>query len=161
MYRHCNHQLISLYPAKRCHSHSRTLLHPKVFETGSISYWKKRASINQLDEFYWAAVIVFAALNTFCFGIYYVSEHSRDTLNLLYGWILMPVIFLLEVIFIWIFIQDFKIKDSICCCSNRYVLRGIHALAICHILWFLHRVGCSMVVAILFVALAPAQLWLS
>ena len=61
------------------------------------------------------------------------------------------------LISIWIIIKDFKVRDSVCCFTNRYVLRAIHTLAICHILWFLHRVGCSLLVAIFFIALAPAQ----
>ena len=130
---------------------------PKFLMEG-VSYWKKRGNINQLHNFYWATVIVCGAINTLCYGIYYISKYSRNTsLYNINGWWIMPVIFLIEVIFIWMFINEFKIKHSICCCSNRYVLRGIHTLAICHILWFLHRVGCSMMVAIVFIALAPAQ----
>ena len=121
----------------------------------SVSYYKRRKSdlftTKELDSVYWATVLVCAIINIVCT----VLEYRNFNIALaVYGLPIKFVIFLIEIISIWI---NMKIRDSICCFTNRYVLRIIHTLAICSILWFLHRVVCSLLVAIFFIALAPAQ----
>ena len=116
-------------------------------------------TLSALQEFYWAAVIVCAIVNSVCIAFDF-TINSIDDAGVYNTFLLkLPLLFLLliiEPISICILIKDFKIKDSICCCSNRHVLRAIHTLALSHILWFLHRIGCSLIVAMFFTALAPA-----
>ena len=64
-----------------------------------------------------------------------------------------------EIVSAWIIIgNDYvKVGSSFFCCSNRCMLKAIHVLAFCQVLWFLHRVGCNLLVSIFFIALAPTQ----
>ena len=120
----------------------------------SVFYCKRNSDLfttKELDSVYWATVLVCAIINIVCTVVTHCELGFGTVLQLP----LKFLIFLIEIISIWF--KDFKIRDSICCFTNRYVLRAIHTLAICHILWFLHRVGCSLLVAIFFIALAPAQ----
>ena len=64
---------------------------------------------------------------------------------------------IIEVMCLLILSKDFKTTDSVCCFSHRHVLRVIHTLAWCQLVWFLHHVGCNLLVAIFFIAIAPAQ----
>ena len=113
-----------------------------------------------VTEFFWATVFVCACINIACSTVQY-SLKSSDTdhsyILILYLFPLYCLIFLIEVVSLWIAVKDWKIVESICCCSNRYVIRFIHTLSICHILWFLHRVGCNLLIFTIFIALAPAQ----
>ena len=136
---------------------------PKLLQQ-SVSFCQKNSNsltITELNALYWATVLVCATINIVCTVVFHSSKYiikENDYIWLYY--IIFPlkiVIFFFEVISIWIIIKNFKVRDSICCFTNHYVLRAIHTLAICHILWFLHRVGCSLLVAIFFIALAPAQ----
>lgn len=113
-----------------------------------------------LNEFYWDTVMVCASINILCTVVYFLSDYISTFFDLYFGIFILPLMFItfiIEVTFIWISVKDFKISDSVCLFSNRYVMRAIHTLAICHILWFLHRIGCNLLVAIFFIALAPAQ----
>lgn len=118
---------------------------------------ERRDSLARREAYslFWALVIVCGVANITCLVIYFIfvnivfmSEISMAP---------MLIILLVEVISIWIIVKDFKMSDSFFCCSNRHLLRIIHTLAICHILWFLHRVGCGLMISLFFIALAPAQ----
>lgn len=127
---------------------------------------------NEIDTLYWATVTVCAAVNVLCTYFYFYdvrkfySEYSAFLYNeyhesdgnyfieIVYFFIFMVLIFMFEVTGVWIIIKDFKMSTSICL---YFIRRAIHTLAICHILWFLHRVSCNLLVAIAFIALAPAQ----
>ena len=113
-------------------------------------------TLSALQEIYWAAVIVCAIVNSVCFAFDF-SPNIDMYYSILLKLPLLLLLLIIEPISICILIKDFKIKDSICCCSNRHVLRAVHTLALSHILWFLHRIGCSLIVAMFFTALAPAQ----
>ena len=112
-------------------------------------------TIGQLDDLYWAAVVVCGVINI-----------TITTLDMRY-FILLDVIYyklqatvflgIIEVICLLILSKDFKTTDSVCCFSHRHVLRVIHTLAWCQLVWFLHHVGCNLLVAIFFIAIAPAQ----
>lgn len=135
----------------------------------SVSYCKRRTnslSSSDFGELYWATVIVCAIVNILCTVLTYSyffyscgSDYCNAQVQSILAYIvpLKFCIFVVEVPSIWILLKDFKIGGSVLCCSNRYVLRAIYTLATCHILWFLHRVGCSLLVAMFFVALAPTQ----
>ena len=73
---------------------------------------------------------------------------------------ILAVCVIIEPLSSFLIVKDFKLRDSkLCCCNNckGHVVRVIHTIVICNILWFLHRVGCGLLVAIFFIALAPAQ----
>ena len=131
---------------------------PKLLQQ-SVSFCQRDSNsmtTKELNAIYWATVLVCAKINTVCAVLFHLSIKEYMS----YSTVILPLkvaIFLIEVISIWIIIKDFKVRDSVCCFTNRYVLRAIHTLAICHILWFLHRVGCGLLVAIFFVALAPGR----
>lgn len=107
----------------------------------------------ELKELFWATVIVSAVVNIACSAFPYTYYHA-DNMPILPIYLLF---FVLEVISSWLSVNDLKIIDNFCGCSNRYWLRAIHTLAVCHILWFLHRVGCNLLIATFFIALAPTQ----
>ena len=128
----------------------------------SLSYCERNSNsltTKELGELYWATVMICAAINSVCTICTYLND-DRDYYDE-FSVILLLIyffIFVIEIVAIWVSIKDFKMtKHSVCCCSNRYVVRAIHTLALCHILWFIHRVGCSFLVAVFFIALAPAQ----
>ena len=117
---------------------------PKLLKQ-SLFYCKRNSM--ELDSVYWATVLVCAIINIVCTVVTHCELGFGTVLQLP----LKFLIFLIEIISIWF--KDFKIRDSICCFTNRYVLRAIHTLAICHLLWFLHCVG--LLVAIFFIAHLP------
>ena len=130
----------------------------------SVSYCEKNSNsltTKEFSELYWATVMVCAVINSLCI----ICTYAKCTCELcscrIQLMVLLPIyfiIFVIEVVSIWVSIKDFKMtKHSFCCFSNRNMVRIIHTLAICHILWFIHRVGCSLLVAVFFIALEPAQ----
>ena len=108
-------------------------------------------TIGQLDDLYWAAVVVCGVIN--------IAITTLDVYFNLWGINFPVTVFLgiIEVICLLILSKDFKTTDSVCCFSHRYMLRAIHTLAWCQLVWFLHLVGCNLLVAIFFIAIAPAQ----
>lgn len=111
--------------------------------------------VKELRALYWAVVIICAVLNTTCVTVYFVFTEYDE------GAAVVPlfVMIFVEIVSAWIIIGDdcAKMGSSLLCCSNRYVLKAIHTLAFCQVLWFLHRVGCNLLVSIFFIALAPTQ----
>ncbi len=70
----------------------------------------------------------------------------------------MIFIFLVETVAVFLVVKKFRIYLCVCgCCSRPLVMRLVHTLAICHLLWFLHRVGLGLIVAAFFIAIAPGQ----
>ena len=130
----------------------------------SVSYCEKNSNsltTKEFSELYWATVMVCAVINSVCtiyapiLSVNHTAALSNWQPYYLYNYI---IIFVIEVVSIWVSIKDFKItRHSVFFFSDRSVVRIIHTLAICHILWFIHRVGCSLLVAVFFIALAPAQ----
>lgn len=117
-------------------------------------YCESNTSVKKMvNQLYSAVVIVCATINFLC-TVFYFSNHNDMLLHYV---LLMFLVFIFEVIAIWIIVKDFKISNLPCCLSNRFAMRTIHTLALCHILWFLHRVGCNLLVAVFFIVLAPAQ----
>ena len=141
---------------------------PKLLQQG-LSYC--RTTTNSLSprefcELFWAAVIICALINFACSAYSYAyffllcnNCHCTSQTQIILRFYLPPtlIILLAETISIWIRVKNLKIVGSVCCCFNRHLVRAIHTLGVCHILWCLHRVVCSLLVAIFFVALAPAQ----
>ena len=71
----------------------------------------------------------------------------------------MILIFLVEAIGVFL-VKIFRSRISSCVCgycSKLLLMELVHTLAICHLLWFLHRVGLGLIVAAFFIALAPGQ----
>ena len=129
---------------------------PKL-ETLCVSYSKRksRLTMRYLSDLYKGIVFVCAIINILCTIINRVETRNLPGLNIIII-ILLCFTFLIEVVSIWFAVKDFEVTFSTCC-SNRYVVRALHTLAVCHIVWFIHRVGYSLLVAIYFIALAPAQ----
>ena len=109
----------------------------------------------KVHSLFWAAVFVCGLINIVSFLLYTIFVNFVYILAFFLGPGL--VVFFIELIFMWIIVKDFKMTDSVCCFHNRHFLRAIHTLAVCHILWFLHRVGCALLVSVFFIALGPAQ----
>ena len=127
----------------------------------SVSYCEKNSNsltTKEFSELYWATVMICAVINSVCTICTYAKCEPNCFFQLA---ALLPIYFIsfvIEVVSIWVSIKDFKItKHSVFCFSDPSMVRIIHTLAICHILWFIHRVGCSLLVAVFFIALAPAQ----
>ena len=132
---------------------------PKL-ETWCVSYSKrnmKRLEMKDLSNLYWAIVIVCAIINIVCIISTWnlASTYTFELFLNIPSAIISLFTFIIEVVSIWFAVKDFEVTFSTCC-SNHYVVRVIHTLAVCQILLFVHRVGCSLLVAI-FIALAPAQ----
>ena len=139
--------------------HLPTLLQRSVF------FYKTKASptVREL-EVYWSTVAVCASVNIVCTGLNLVSlfDYTQERYRSIFSLLTLPLVVavsLIEIvsIFIIVTVKNFKLPVSTCCFSNRYMRRVIHAIAICNILWFLHRMGCNLLVAIFFIALAPAR----
>lgn len=141
---------------------------PKVFKW-SLSHFK-RSKTKELGELYWGTIFVFATINIVCTGLAYYwliysykkcrsgkMCHYSISLLLYYALPTNLAIFSLVVILIWVSAKDFEDTAVVSCYSNRYVVRALHTLAMCQILWFLHRIAISFLVAVYFIALAPAQ----
>ena len=63
-------------------------------------------------------------------------------------------------IIIWMYIKKFKPASiQLCCCQlkNQFVLKGVHTIAISLIFRLVHRIVFNLVVAIPYIAVAPAQ----
>ncbi len=107
---------------------------------------------------YWASVIIAAAVNIACLVIdtrWLVQYPSTPYVFYYFGLPLGILILLVETVAVFIVVKKFRISSCVCgCCS---VMRLVHTLAICHLLWFLHRVGSGLIVAAFFIALAPGQ----
>ena len=121
-----------------------------------------------INAAYWSTVLVCGITNTYCLG-WWLTLISGSLSNLYYYYdyyyniqasiplALTSAVYIVEFVSILIIVKDFKLRNSTCCCTKGCIVRVIHTLAICNILWFLHRVGCGLLVAIFFIALAPAQ----
>ena len=140
---------------------------PKFIEW-SLSYFKRSTKTKELGEFYWSSIFVLATINIVCTGLAYywlIYSYSKCkkicdysiSLLLYYALPLNLAIFFIEVILIWVIARNFVENTVVLGYSNRYLMRALHTLAMCQILWFLHRIGISFLVAAYFVALAPAQ----
>ena len=117
------------------------------------------ASIKILNDTYWSVACVTAAVNFACF--YYESKYVYFLWNRSFPFLFrlstMLLIFIFEVPSVYYVIKDFKLSASVCCCSRPGLIRAAHTLALCHMLWFIHRVGCCFIVSIFSLAIAPAQ----
>lgn len=105
---------------------------------------------------FWAAIIVIAEVNIFCFVTETVKTGHSNTYQT-FQLPLMVIVFLTELLSVFCVIKDFKMSASVCCCTRPWVIRAVHTLALCHVLWFIHRVGCCSILAVFFIAIAPAQ----
>ena len=117
------------------------------------------ASMKILNDMYWSAACVTAAVNTLCF-IYDILTVYIELINgshLPSKLLTMILVFIFEVPSVYYVIKDFKLSASVCGCSRPRVIRVAHTLALCHILWFIHRVGCCFIVSIFHLANIPAQ----
>ena len=126
---------------------------PKILRQ-IVSYLKRNRNLFTVKEFkeiFWATVIVSVIVNITCTAASYF--YIMYMVNL----VTYCLIIVVEMPSIWFSVKDLKIVDTFFGCSNRYLLRAIHTLAVCHILWFLHRMGCNLLVATFFIALAPTQ----
>ena len=106
-----------------------------------------------IDDLYWAAVVVCGVVN-----IVITAMNVYLTLYYLHINMVPRVIFyIIEIVCLFVLSKDFKTTDSVCCFSHRHVLRVVHTLAWCQLVWFLHHVGYNLFVTIFFIAIAPAQ----
>ena len=118
---------------------------------------KKIQLIHEVDEFgfelYLSTAIVCALAN---FGIFVVNLQELPNLT--------PVGFFFitmscsEIIIVFCIVKYYDaIETKSTWCARRNGILALHTLAICNILWFLHNVGCNLLVIIFFLCLAPAQ----
>ena len=107
-------------------------------------------TIDQVDDLYWAAVVVCGVVNITITtsGMFFNRDHEPMIVLASFG--------IIEVICLFVLSKDFKTTDSVCCFSH-HVLRVFHTSAWCQLVWFLHHVGSNLLVAIFFIAIAPAQ----
>ncbi len=112
-------------------------------------------SSRRINSIYWASVTISGAINIACLVIdirWFVQNPN----------------------FLFLAIRLTSSPSRNCCCVHSckeiqnffmcvwllfktLVMRLVHTLAICHLLWFLHRVGFGLIVAAFFIALAPGQ----
>ncbi len=109
-------------------------------------------SSRRIYSIYWASVIIAGVINIACLVVDIVQIREVAFIKF------MAPIFLIESVAVFIVLKKFRISSCVCgCCSRPLVMRLVHTLAICHLLWFLHRVGSGLIVATFFIALAPGQ----
>ena len=97
--------------------------------------------INELYAIYWSTALVCGIINYGCFNLrLYIMmlDFKKEKRYVVYILPLISAVFLIETIFIWITIKDFKIKNSK---RNRYVLRAIHT---CHLSRLVVSASCGM-----------------
>ena len=116
-------------------------------------------TIDQVDDLYWAVVVVCGVVDfaITVMNLYLVSSYEYAFIVVIVTPTKYSVLYIFEIVCLFVLSKDFKTTDSVCCFSHRHVLRVIHTLAWCQLVWFLHRVGCNLLVAIFFIAIAPAQ----
>ncbi len=132
-----------------------------LFITKYESYQHTNSTRKVFNYIYWASVIIAGALNIAClvidilwFAEYYFITYVFYYVRLPLGIFLLPV----EPVAVFIVVKKFRISSCVCgCCSRPLVMRLVHTLSICHLLWFLHRVGSGLIVAAFFIALVPGQ----
>ena len=116
-------------------------------------------TIDQVDDLYLAIVIVCGVVN------FMITVTNLDLAVRYNSWFQVTLIkypaiiflYIIEIVCLFVLSKDFKTTDSVCCFSHPHVLRVIHTLAWCQLAWFLHHVGSNLLVAIFFIAIAPAQ----
>ncbi len=116
-------------------------------------------SSRRINSIYWASVIIAGVINIACLVVdirrfvqYYYVRYFFYSFKLSLGILLL----LVEPVAVFIVIKKFRISSRVCgCCSKALVMRLVHTLSICHLLWFLHRLGSGLIVAAFFIALAP------
>ena len=123
--------------------------HLPCFQSNS-AYFK----LPYINHYYVATSLVLGVINITCFGIH-LSPLNTNLKNIHFETriiTLISLLFLFEIIVVY----------------NRlfYLVRGskqasyiipVHTIAICNMLWFLRLMGCNLLVAFFFMALAPAQ----
>ena len=118
-------------------------------------------TIDQVDDLYWAVVIVCGVVNfvitvmNLYFALIYGFLNLETSTSFKYPALILLCI--IEIVSLFVFSKNFKTTDSVCCFSHRHMLRVIHTLAWCQLVWFLHHVGSNLLVAIFFITIAPAQ----
>ncbi len=120
------------------------------------SYQHTNSTRKYFNSIYGASVIIAGVIN--------IASLTVDMMFIMFGDFmffrlpLMALIFLVETVAVFIVIKKFRISSCVCgCCSRPLVMRLVHTLAICHLLWFLHLVCLGFIVAAFFIALAPGQ----
>ena len=117
-------------------------------------------TIDQVDDLYWAVVIVCGVVN-FVITVMnlYLALTSSFILAIVttFKYPAIILLYIIEIVCLFVLSKDLKTADSVCCFSHRHMLRVIHTLAWCQLVWFLHCVGSNLLVASFFVAIAPAQ----
>ena len=118
-------------------------------------------TIDQVDDLYWAVVVVCGvvdvAITVMNYYLALISYHFFILMTAATSKYPAIILYIIEIVCLVVLSKDFKTTDSVCCFSHRHVLRVIHTLALCQLVWFLHHVGSNLLVAIFFVAIAPAQ----
>ena len=138
-----------------------------LFITKYESYQHTNSTRKVLNSLYWASVIIAGVINVTCVVIEFLhlneknSTYYIDSFSYFYYCFRLPLmvfIFLVELVAVFKVVKRFRISLCVCgCCSRPLVMRLVHTLAICHLLWFLHRVGSGLIVAAFSIALAPGQ----
>lgn len=113
----------------------------------------------KLDELYLAIVLVCGFVDIGCTVVHLTpinisltsSEFDKKIIPL------MIIIFVTEFASVLYQVRGFKLSNTPNHCCRHGLIILLHTLAICSILWFLRWLGCNLIVAIFFIALAPAQ----
>ena len=107
------------------------------------------------NYYYVATLIVFGGINALCLGIH-LSPLNTNLKNVDFETKIIPLtclLFFSEGIVVFIrllyLVKERTLKQA---CSI-----SLHTVVVCNILWFLRLMGCNLLVAFFFVALAPAQ----
>lgn len=129
----------------------------------------------QLKKYYWSTAVVAALINSVWFGYNAYYNLTNPYVSLIISTIVIIIVTIILLLVVspinaWYAsmyidvplpaIFEHTILNYFCgcdCCSLRFKTRLVHTLALCHILWFVHRLVSSSVVVICYFVLAPAQ----
>ena len=117
------------------------------------------ASMKIKNDVFWSTTCITAAINTSCLiaeSIYFPPSYFEIRYNYL-RLLIIILVFIFEMPSVYYVIKDFKLSASVCCCSRPHLIRAAYTLALCHMLWFIHRVGCCFIVSMFFLAISPAS----
>ena len=127
-----------------------------VLNLGKVYEWIKQPQHNHLKDLYKASAIVLTFVNfaASVTDVIYISTLLYDNYNSFLIYFLLKLILVLLIFIIDISVSCF---NSITCKYGCECSKAMHALALCQIIWFVHRLATDAIISIIEFVIAPAQ----
>ena len=120
-----------------------------VLNLGKVFEWIKQPQHNHLKDLYKASAIVLTFINFAAFVDVIPIIISLDDIST------CPILYLILVFLI--FIIDISVSCFNTCKYGCECSKAMHALALCQIIWFVHRLATDAIISIIEFVIAPAQ----